>query len=143
MGIVKWEKAVQFIFSLKVVFVFCFWLRFLFVGQFLLRQSAIRTRIQSVPYDVRGQEEERGAPNLICGFSKLTHAQHRARAAPKRFDFSSWFYWRPSFSGVLRPVWSRHKSMASRRPTATIAFFLAAPVALGLASTGRHFCKGG
>ena len=58
-------KAVQFIFFLKVVLVFCFWLRFLFVGQFLLRQSAIRTRIESVPYDIRGQEEERGAPNLI------------------------------------------------------------------------------
>jgi hypothetical protein len=44
---------------------------------------------------------------------------------------------------VLLPVLIRHKSMARCRPTATMAFFLAALVALVLSNTTRLFLSGG
>jgi hypothetical protein len=89
-------------------------------------------------------EEERGAPNLISGFSKLTQAQGRARAAPKDIlVLHRMIYLSPSLAAVLLPVLIRHRSIARRRPTATIAFFFAAPVALGLISTSCHFFNGG
>ncbi len=52
-------------------------------------------------------------------------------------------YLSPNFRAVVRPVFNLHRSMASRLPTATIAFFLAAAVALVLSNTKRHFFIGG
>jgi hypothetical protein len=138
---VRWGGLVHFF--LKVVFVFFGYVSSSLGSVYFLRQSAIRTRMISVPYDnsVSGRGTRRTPSNLRV--QQADPCQSSGARRSKSLPSSSLVYFSPRFSLVVRPVLIRHRSMASRRPTATMALFLVAPVALGWSNTGRHLRSGG
>ena len=136
------KKSVSVHFSLEVFWFFVFGCVTSSLAALRLLRSAIRTRTVSVPYDIRCQEEERGAPHLICGFSQLTHASHRARAAPKVSN-SVHCLFEPQFflggpSGIDPPQVNGQPSADGHD-----GLVLGSATALGLSSTGCHRRTGG
>ncbi len=144
MGIVK--RAVMFssfsFLSLKAVFVFSGCVSSSLAVMNHCSSSAIRTRTVSVPGDdAKSGRGTKRTPSKV-GVQQADPSWGPGARRSKIRVLIHQFYFSPSFSGVVLPVFIRHRSMASLRPTATMAFFLAPPLALGLASTDRHFCTG-
>src|SRR5262249_16719439 len=150
-------------FSLKASSLFSFLTGSEFQNVFLARQTAFQPLLfllsvlgptGSAPVDSCGHSQETSAPNLQIG-SLPTQVRLRARAVSNLLGRSlSWVVssrraWllalytpticQPSSSGLTRPVRQRHRSTAICRAIATMAFFLAAFVALAWPTTRHHF----
>jgi hypothetical protein len=82
-----------------------------------------RTQVQT-----KAVTERASAPNIqfCCGFNFIQ-------------SLGCWFITKPSFSGVVWPVLSRHQSTPKPRASATISCFLRPPGVCGSMIRKRHF----